>query len=331
MCSPTLLLVLSLKVQNYSTILMIKYLKLVLQTMESFQEITFVLENNGVGTIVLNRPRALNALTLDMIRRMTRTLEAWDVDDKVKMIIVKGEGDRAFCSGGDVKSIAKAKGEPFQTDFIREEYKLDFLISQLMTPYISVWDGVVMGGGVGISRMAGVRVATERTMFAMPECAIGLVPDIGAGHFLPLLPGKLGLFLGLTGHRVTGWECRHLGLATHYIPMERLDTALERVISLAEPSVENIMRTLAEFESGPPIENNADYLSKYFEEINLTFNVETLTDVITKLQRGTENSEFCRETLAKINKGSPTSLALTFRQLSLQTRSYKEALIIEYR
>ena len=309
---------------------MIKYLKLVLQTMESSQEITFVLENNGVGSIVLNRPRALNALTLDMIRRMTATLEAWEADDKVKMIIVKGEGDRAFCSGGDVKSIAKAKGEPFQTDFIREEYRLDFLISQLKTPYISVWDGVVMGGGVGVSRMGGIRIATERTMFAMPECAIGLVPDIGAGHFLPLLPGKVGLFLGLTGHRVTGWECRDLGLATHYIPVKSLDTALDKVISLSEPSLENIKGTLAEFESVTPIEENADYMSKYFEEINLTFNVETLTDVITKLQRGTQ-SEFCRETLAKINKGSPTSLALTFRQLSLQTESYKEALIIEYR
>ena len=298
--------------------------------MENSQEITFMLENNGVGSIILNRPRALNALTLDMIRRMTATLELWEKDDKVKMIIVKGAGDRAFCSGGDVKSIASAKGEPFQTDFIREEYKLDFLISNMKTPYISVWDGVVMGGGVGISRMGSVRIATERTMFAMPECAIGLIPDIGAGHFLPLLPGKLGLFLGLTGHRVTGWECRNLGLATHYIPVNCLDKALDKIISMAEPSLENIMKTLAEFESGTPIENNADYLSKYFEEINLTFNAETLTDVITKLQRGTQ-SEFCRESLAKINKGSPTSLALTFRQLSLQTKSYKEALIIEYR
>ena len=96
--------------------------------MESSQEISFKLENNGVGFIVLTRPRALNALTLDMIRRMTAILMAWEKDDKVKMIIVKGEGDRAFCSGGDVKSIASAKGESFQTDFIREEYKLDYLI-----------------------------------------------------------------------------------------------------------------------------------------------------------------------------------------------------------
>ena len=297
--------------------------------MESSQEISFKLENNGVGFIVLTRPRALNALTLDMIRRMTAILMAWEKDDKVKMIIVKGEGDRAFCSGGDVKSIASAKGESFQTDFIREEYKLDYLISTLTTPYISVWDGLVMGGGVGVSRMGGVRLATERTVFAMPECAIGLIPDIGAGHFLPLLPGKLGLFLGLTGHRVTGGECRQLGLATHYIPAHRLHAALDRITNMAEPCLENIVTTLAEFESATPLENDADYLSKHSEEINLTFSAETLTDVITNLQRGT--TEFCRESLAKINKGSPTSLALTFRQLSLQTRSYKEALIIEYR
>ena len=115
-----------------------------------------------------------------------------------------------------------------------------------------------------------------------------------------------------------------------YIPIKCLDTALDKIISMAEPSLENIMRTLAEFESDTPIESNADYLSKYSEEINLTFNAETLTDVITNLQRGTQ-SEFCRESLAKINKGSPTSLALTFRLLSLQTKSYKDALIIEYR
>lgn len=167
--------------------------------MEDSQEIKFRLEDNGVGLIFLNRPRALNALTLDMIRRMAATLQMWEEDAAVKMIILQGEGDRAFCSGGDVKSIAKAADKSFQTDFIREEYRLDHLISRLATPYVSVLDGVVMGGGVGVSRMGGVRVATERTVLAMPECAIGLVPDIGSGHILGQLPGRLGLFLGLTG------------------------------------------------------------------------------------------------------------------------------------
>ena len=188
-----------------------------LQTMGATEEILFNVLNNGVGEIVLNRPRALNALTLDMIRKMTSTLKAWENDPGIKMIIIKGEGGRAFCSGGDVKSIAKAKGEKFQTDFIEEEYKLDYLISCLETPYLSVWDGIVMGGGVGISRMGHVRIATERTVFAMPECGIGLIPDIGSGFILRQLPGQLGVFLGLTGTRVTGWMCHQVGLATHYI------------------------------------------------------------------------------------------------------------------
>ena len=125
---------------------------------ENSQEIQFELVNNGaVGTILLTRPRALNALTLDMIRRMTSVLKLWDQDDQVKMIIVKGEGDRAFCSGGDVKSIANAQGETFQTDFIREEYKLDYLISQLSTPYISVWD-VGHGGRGGNIQVSKIKI-----------------------------------------------------------------------------------------------------------------------------------------------------------------------------
>ena len=310
--------------------------------MEDSQEIKFRLEDNGVGLIFLNRPRALNALTLDMIRRMAATLQMWEEDAAVKMIILQGEGDRAFCSGGDVKSIAKAADKSFQTDFIREEYRLDHLISRLTTPYISVLDGVVMGGGVGVSRMGGVRVATERTVLAMPECAIGLVPDIGSGHILGQLPGRLGLFLGLTGeqlktvfvvearwsagHRVSGWECRQLGLATHYIPSSRLEAALAQLTSLAAPTLADIAQLLAGLETSGA---GAEYLSQHLEEINLTFGAASLQEVISNLEAGT--SEFCRESLAKINKGSPTSLAITFKQLTQAPGSYKDALIIEYR
>ena len=172
----------------------------------------------GLAVLTLNRPRALNALTLDMMRSMTETLRRWEADVAVRLIVVVGEGERAFCAGGDVKSIAAARGQQSaQREFIQLEYRLDLLISRLTTPYLAVWDGLVMGGGVGISRMGQLRLATERTVFAMPECAIGLIPDVGAAHFLPLLPGQLGLCLGLTGHRVGGWECCRLGLATHYV------------------------------------------------------------------------------------------------------------------
>lgn len=304
---------------------------LLLQTMEeNSQEIQFELVNNGaVGTILLTRPRALNALTLDMIRRMTSVLTRWEKDDQVKMIIVKGEGDRAFCSGGDVKSIANAKGETFQTDFIREEYKLDYLISQLSTPYISVWDGVVMGGGVGISRMGHIRIATERTVFAMPECSIGIVPDIGACYFLPQLPGKLGLFLGVTGTRMTGWECRKYGLATHYIRSEHVDHVLESLTSITSPDLRSISQVLVEKETGQPIEKRSDYLSENLDEINGAFNSQTYSEVIQKL-KANKNS-FSEETLSKISSSSPTSQALTFKQLSLATGSYKEALEIDFR
>ena len=151
----------------------------------------------GVAVLTLNRPRALNALTLDMLKSLTEVLGRMEADEEVRLIIVLGEGERAFCSGGDVKAVAAARGKPDQREFIQREYRLDLLISRLNTPYLAVWDGLVMGGGVGISRMGLLRLATERTVFAMPECGIGLIPDVGASHFLPLLPGKLGLFLGL--------------------------------------------------------------------------------------------------------------------------------------
>ena len=296
--------------------------------MDSSQDIQFNLDiSSGVGHILLNRPRALNALSLDMIRRMTATLKQWESDPGVRMIMVQGEGDRAFCSGGDVKSIAQCRGESFQTDFIREEYELDHLISQLDTPYISVWDGIVMGGGVGISRMGHFRIATERTVFAMPECGIGLIPDVGAGYFLSQLPGHVGLYLGLTGTRVTGADTRVLGLATHYIVSSHVSRVLESLSQLSSVTRDSIDQVLKQHCS--EVSTSDIWTQQHIDTINLTFNSATLSQIIQTLQ--TSQSEFSRETLQKINKCSPTSLSLAFKQLSLSTSTYQEALEIEFR
>ena len=177
--------------------------------------------------------------------------------------------------------------------------------------------------------MGHIRIATERTVFAMPECGIGIVPDIGAGYFLPQLPGKLGLFLGMTGTRVGGWECQKYGLATHYIQSEHVDHVLKLLVTIPSPTVQSISQVLAENESIEPLEKTSSYLAENLDEINGAFNSQTYSKVIQKLKAN--KSKFSEETLKKISLSSPTSQALTFKQLSLETGSYKEALEIDFR
>ena len=156
--------------------------------------------------ITLNRPKALNALNLSMIRKITPALHRWEEDEKV-LVLIKGIGGKAFCAGGDVRSIVESKNDPNNTlsrDFFREEYQLNHLRSTLDIPYIALIDGITMGGGVGLSVHGYYRVSTEKTLFAMPETAIGFVPEVGGTYFLPRLKGKLGLFLALTGYRLKG-------------------------------------------------------------------------------------------------------------------------------
>lgn len=294
----------------------------------------------GVGLLTLNRPRALNALTLDMLKSMTETLTRWEKEEEVKLIIVVGEGERAFCSGGDVKSIAAARDQPaVQREFLQWEYRLDLLISRLATPYLAVWDGLVMGGGVGISRMGLLRLATERTVFAMPECGIGLIPDVGSSHFLSLLQGNLGLCLGLTGQRVGGWECSQLGLATHYVRSEDVQQVIKHLRTLSSSSssssldIVEVNKVLAAFQQSSPIENNAGVLTENLEEINAIFSLGSLPEIIQKCR--SDSSEFSCKILSLLERCSPTSLQITFHQLrtgrAREKVTYQEALQLEYR
>ena len=166
-----------------------------------------ILETVGnKGLITLNRPKALNALNLDMIRKIAPALRQWEADDKV-LVLVKGAGGRAFCAGGDVRTIVESRNaadSSLSKDFFMEEYQLNYLISTLEIPYVALIHGITMGGGVGLSVHGYYRVCTEKTLFAMPETAIGFVPEVGGTYFLPRLKGKLGLFLALTGYRLKG-------------------------------------------------------------------------------------------------------------------------------
>src|SRR6185312_14916116 len=198
-------------------------------------EDTVITRRDGrVGRILLNRPKALNALDLDMIGACTRALVAWRDDPHVHAVVIEGAGDRAFCAGGDVRALRQFEldGEHHKAEaFFREEYELNLTIATYPKPYIALIDGICMGGGIGVSVHAPYRVATERAAFAMPEMAIGFFPDIGATYFLPRLPGQLGTYLGLTGVRMQGADAVHAGLATHFVrraDLPALSAALAR-------------------------------------------------------------------------------------------------------
>jgi enoyl-CoA hydratase/carnithine racemase len=201
-------------------------------------EPTVIARRDGrVGRIVLNRPQALNALDLAMIRACAQALAGWRDEPQVHAVVIEGAGDRAFCAGGDIRALRQYQldGEHHKAEtFFREEYELNLMIATYPKPYIALIDGICMGGGIGVSVHAPYRVATEHAAFAMPETAIGFFPDIGATFFLPRLPGEIGTYLGLTGARMQGADAVHAGLATHFTPRANLN-ALSRALAADGP------------------------------------------------------------------------------------------------
>ncbi|XP_035879068.1 3-hydroxyisobutyryl-CoA hydrolase, mitochondrial isoform X6 [Phyllostomus discolor] len=181
-----------------------------------------LLERKGcAGVITLNRPKNLNALNLNMIRQIYPQLKTWEQDPETFLIIIKGTGAKAFCAGGDIIEIVKGN-QKISQNFFREEYMLNNAIGSCQKPYVAFIHGITMGGGVGVSIHGHFRVATEKSLFAMPETAIGLFPDVGGGYFLPRLQGKLGYLLALTGFRLKGRDVYTAGIATHFVDSEKV-------------------------------------------------------------------------------------------------------------
>jgi len=223
-------------------------------------------DHTECGVITLNRPKALNAVNLDMVREVTKYLKAWERTKK--LVIVKGAGDKSFCAGGDVRAIVEAGPTEESKSFFREEYQMNALIGSYRIPYIAFIDGITMGGGVGLSVHGKYRVATERTMFAMPETAIGLFPDVGGSYFLPRLQGKLGLYLGLTGFRLKGEDVLRAGVATHYCDSSKLND-LEKALINCKDIIE-IPNILSAFSSLPSkefiLQENMEKINNYFSK-----------------------------------------------------------------
>ncbi|MGK2739578.1 enoyl-CoA hydratase/isomerase family protein [Tepidicaulis sp. LMO-SS28] len=263
-------------------------------------------ERQGVaGIITLNRPKALNSLTLNMVRLIHPQLEAWAGDEAVKLVIIRGAGEKAFCAGGDIRALhdwGKA-GDKTQIDFYREEYRLNRLIKTFPKPYVALMDGINMGGGVGLSVHGSHRVATERTLFAMPETGIGLFPDVGGTFFLPRCPGEVGMYLALTGTRIKAADCLYAGIADAYVPSEKLDV-LTALAGGEDPA--SAIAAHRE-EAGEPS------LAEHRAAIDTHFSKSGVTAILTSLDE--DRSGWAAETAKAIRAKSPLSTKVAYAQV----------------
>ncbi|MBL8581690.1 MAG: enoyl-CoA hydratase/isomerase family protein, partial [Rhizobiaceae bacterium] len=278
----------------------------------------------ALGIVTLTRPKALNALTHRMVKALALALSEWEADPNVATVVLKAEG-RAFCAGGDIMDVYRARqtGAPaFQ--FFADEYRLNAHISRFSKPYVSLIDGIVMGGGVGISCHGSHRVMTENAQFAMPEVGIGFFPDVGGSHLLPDLGESFGMYLGLTGARIRYGDALWSGIATHTTKAELLPGLLERMAAMDEPEA-----ALREVFSPARRETEPEVL----RAIGRHFSKPTLSAVMESLRRSaTDGDAFAEQTLATVATKSPTSLAVTFQSITRGSRrSMDDCMRMEYR
>lgn len=268
-----------------------------------------VISHTGrVGRLSLNRPRAIHALDLAMCEAMTQALIGWRDDADVDAVILDHAEGRGFCAGGDIRMLAQSgvRGGEEAREFFRTEYRLNHLLFTYPKPIVAFMDGITMGGGVGLSQPASYRVATENTRFAMPETGIGLFPDVGGGWFLPRLQGRVGVYLALTGARINGAECLELGLATHYIPAEKLGDVKAEIV--ANPAA--IDSALTEASVPPPPAPIAAHLG----DINRLFASDRLEDILAALEA--DGGTWAREQLEILRGKSPQTCKVALRQLA---------------
>ena len=260
-----------------------------------------------VGRIRLNRPKALHALTHEMCTAMLDALDAWRADPAIEAVLLDHAEGRGFCAGGDIRMLA----ESGETDgvaaraFFHTEYRLNHRLFTYAKPTVAFMDGITMGGGVGIACPCDFRIATENTKFAMPETGIGLFPDVGGGWYLSRLPGRIGQYLALTGHRLDGAECLALGLATHYVPSAALDDAKARIAT--DPQA--IAATLDALVETPP---EAKILAQR-EAIDRLFASDALEDIYAALE--TDGGDWATQQLATLRTKSPQTMKVSLRLL----------------
>ncbi|MEW2622431.1 enoyl-CoA hydratase/isomerase family protein [Streptomyces sp. NPDC048106] len=274
--------------------------------------------------ITLNRPRALNALDHEMVRRIDAALTAWQDDPRVETVVLTGAGERGLCAGGDIRAVhddARDGDGTASAAFWRDEYHLNARIARYPKPYVALMDGIVMGGGVGVSAHGSVRIVTERSRIAMPETGIGFVPDVGGTHLLARAPGELGTYLALTGHQIGGGDAVLCGLADHYVPSGELPALLDDL------AVMPVSDALARHEQTvPPGE-----LAAQREWIDACCAAGTVEEIVQRLLA--HGSPEAKETAETLFSRSPTALKVTLAAMRRVRRlgSLERALDQEYR
>ncbi|MBX7146775.1 MAG: enoyl-CoA hydratase/isomerase family protein [Alphaproteobacteria bacterium] len=296
--------------------------------MMSESEIT-VDYQGSVAILTLNRPKALNALNHSMIKPIQDYLNQWAHDKNIAVVLFKGAGDRAFCAGGDIKSIYEARdtNPKLLKDFYSDEYKLNRTIHLYPKPFIALINGITMGGGAGLSIHGHFRVAGEKTIFAMPETSIGFFPDVGGGYFLPRLHGQIGMYLGLTGNKIGSADCYFAGLATHYINETKYENLIQELSHLSFKSrPRDVSEILSKFHQNP----GQSKLNEDYAAINHHFGHSSVIDILNSLVSA--QNDWAQQTYQTLFTKSPTSLELTFRQLRYGAKfDFDEVLKMEYR
>ncbi|MDP1700934.1 MAG: enoyl-CoA hydratase/isomerase family protein [Aestuariivirga sp.] len=279
----------------------------------------------GCGQVTLNRPKAINALNIGMCRTIIAALQSWEFDPEIAAIIIDHSDGRGFCAGGDLRALYEniRIGGNEVLDFFRTEYRLDHLLFTLAKPSVCFMDGIVMGGGAGIAMPCRYRVATESTVFAMPETGIGFFPDVGAGWFLSRLPDRIGQWLALTGAKLDGADCLRLGLATHFLPRSELASVKARI----QKAPDELEVILSDASVSPPPAR----IDMFHTDIDRLFAADRIEDIFAVLNA--DPSPWAGEQLAAIRKKSPRSCKVALRALAegRMLTQFSEIMQLEYR
>jgi enoyl-CoA hydratase/carnithine racemase len=274
--------------------------------------------HNHVAFVTLNRPAALNALSMDMIVQLRGTLDSHAADPEVRAVLVKGAGDKAFCAGGDIRALYQSVKESgsFHIDFLRAEYPLDYFLYSYPKPYAVLMDGITMGGGMGIAQGSRLRIVGDRTRIAMPEVAIGFFPDVGASYFLSRLPGALGIYLALTGVQIRGSDALYSRLADVYLPPAAIASLTGDLAALnwsADPSADLRQFIYARAARDLP----APELSVLRAGIDQHFSHSTVRAILASLEAETRPAyaAWAEQTAKLMRSRSPTMLGAALRQL----------------
>jgi enoyl-CoA hydratase len=289
-----------------------------------------VRREGAAGIIRLNRPKAINAVTLEMFRGIEKALDEFEADPAVGLILLEGAGDRGLCAGGDIRALydsSRAKGDLGKILW-REEYILNARIAKFAKPYVAFMDGIVMGGGVGLSAHGAHRVVTERTKLAMPEVGLGFFPDVGGTWLLSHSPGEVGTYFGLTGQTMNGPDAIYARFADAVVPSGHLSTLRRALVDLrAGANSGDVKAVIDRFATG----ETAGPVAAIQPQIDRWFAYDRMDEIMTALQR--DGSELAQSTLRTLNEKSPRGMVVTLQLLRLarHSSSLEECLVREYR